>query len=29
MKVGGKDEKVKHILERKLKPKGNKNIQDK
>jgi len=26
MKVGEKDEKLKHILERKLKPKGNKNI---
>jgi len=29
MKVGEKDEELKHVLKRKLKPKGNKNIQDK
>jgi len=29
MKVGEKEEEIKHILDRKLRPKGNKNIQDK
>jgi len=29
MKVGEEEEKIKHVLNRKLKPKGNKNTQDK
>ncbi|XP_060877221.1 large ribosomal subunit protein mL52 [Metopolophium dirhodum] len=29
MKVGEEEEKIKHVLDRKLRPKGNKNTQDK
>jgi len=28
MKVGEEEEKIKHVLNRKLRPKGNKNTQD-
>jgi len=29
MKVGEEEEKIKHVLDRKLRPKGNKITQDK